>query len=146
VYRDLDEEGSVWLCTDRRSSKHAELIERGRVELCWYFLQSREQYRLRGEVELIVNTEQRERIWAQLSLETRAQFNWPQPKESRGEDAPSRDDSSSFQALVDASVHPNFFLFKVVPHCVDHLSLGERHRRFISHRSMGRWHCDEVNP
>ena len=146
VYRGLDEEGAVWLCTDRRSSKVDELIERGHVELCWYFLKSREQYRLQGSVKFILSNALREQVWAQLSLSTRAQFHWPKPGEVLLPEDALAVDQIDLESLRDAPISPNFLLFKVVAGYVDYLSLGERHRRWISVKSWKGWDCAEVTP
>ena len=146
VYRGLDEEGAVWLCTDRRSSKVDELSEGAPVELCWYFLRSREQYRLRGCVDVISDEVLRERVWARLSLSTRAQSHWPKPGERLRPEDVLDVDQIDLESLRDAPISPNFLLFKVVAGYVDYLSLGERHRRWISVKSRQGWDCAEVTP
>ena len=95
---------------------------------------------------LVLNDERRERIWARLSPETRAQFYWPKPLDVFVDDGATDAERIDPQSLRDAPVHPHFFLFKVVSKYVDYLSLGERHRRWISQRSGRVWECVEVNP
>ena len=146
VYRGLDEEGAIWLCTDRRSSKVDELSEGAPVELCWYFLRSREQYRLRGCVDVISDEALRERVWARLSLSTRAQFHWPKPGERLRPEDVLDVDQIDLESLRDAPISQNFLLFRVVAGYVDYLSLGERHRRWISVKSRQGWGCAEVTP
>ncbi len=45
--------GGFLIITDARSDKYAELKANNRAELSWYFTQSREQFRLRGQVTII---------------------------------------------------------------------------------------------
>ncbi|MEO0326949.1 MAG: pyridoxamine 5'-phosphate oxidase family protein, partial [Myxococcota bacterium] len=94
----------VWFVTDGRSGKAAELDREPRVELCWYFAGLREQYRLRGTVE-VLDAAGRGDAWTRLSPASRATFLWPPPGTPRTDDhlfAPETRGNSpvpSFQAL-----------------------------------------------
>ena len=109
-------------------------------------MKSREQYRLQGGVKFILSNALREQVWAQLSLSTRAQFHWPKPGEVLLPEDVLAVDQIDLESLRDAPISPNFLLFKVVAGYVDYLSLGERHRRWISVKSWKGWDCAEVTP
>ncbi len=68
-------------CTDRASHK---LHESRLAELCWYLGETREQYRLAGEVEYTEASaqssdalQQREQLWQTLSPAMRSQYTGP---------------------------------------------------------------------
>ena len=148
VFRGFDPaDDSILFCTDQRSAKIDDFVKDGLVELCWYFLRSREQYRLRGEVRFIDNTQKREHIWSKLSLETRAQFSWPAPLELVIEGDDSEGHSKRIpEALEGSAPSLNFVLFKVDVNVVDYLSLAEDYHRMIFKRSDHGWSTWEVNP
>jgi PPOX class probable FMN-dependent enzyme len=148
VFRGFDpDDDSIVFCTDQRSAKIDELVEGGLVELCWYFLSSREQYRLRGEVQFIDNTQKRGHMWSRLSLETRAQFFWPTPLELVIENDGSEDHPKRIpEALESSAPSHNFVLFKIDVNVVDYLSLTEDYHRMICKRSDHGWSTWAVNP
>ena len=144
VFRGFDaDDDSILLCTDRRSAKFDELVDCGLVEACWYFVRSREQYRLRGRVRIVDDAKKISKMWSRLSTATRAQFFWPTPLESVAE----REDHVSISLnLKDVAPPDTFILLKVQAHLVDYLSLGEKHRRVISERADQAWLSRAVNP
>jgi hypothetical protein len=77
--------------TDKRSMKVKEIQVQPQVSLCWYFPQTREQYRISGsatlwdesiKTEITLDSfkvsELRDAVWKSLSNKARAQFSWPQ--------------------------------------------------------------------
>jgi hypothetical protein len=72
-------EGSALLLVTRSDSAKVREIRRdGRVEICWYFGGSREQYRISATAELVEkgadSPQLRQRLWDALSAKTRHQF------------------------------------------------------------------------
>lgn len=134
---------SILLCTDRLSAKIKELSMGASVELCWYFTASREQYRLRGPVEMMDDPSERQAFWLKLSKETRAQFFWPPPLE---EVQHERSVSLSSISLNDQKPPQRFLLFKIKPRRVDYLLLNATHRRIISVVDDQGWTSRAVNP
>ena len=93
-------------CTDARSSKVVNESRTG-AELCWWFPNSREQFRVSGTLVYVgkngeevavgggsaatsnrVLDEMRNRQWAKMSPKAQQQFYWPTPGDSIPEDAP----------------------------------------------------------
>lgn len=134
--------------TDRRSEKVQHLHHQPWGELCWYFPQTREQFRLAGVLELVdgdhpdplAQAERRER-WQALSDAGRQQFLWPYPGQPRTGDLP-----------VNIPVPPEppaeFCVLWLHPWQVDHLELrGQPQNRYrYWQTSPGDWMVVAVNP
>ncbi|MEM9530900.1 MAG: Npun_F5749 family FMN-dependent PPOX-type flavoprotein [Pseudomonadota bacterium] len=114
--------------TDQRSEKVLELEHEGRVEICWYFVKTREQFRLRGELVIIgenasdlpeqPDVRLRQHLWKSLSDAARTQFSWPDPAGERAEDA-------AFEVAAPDAEQPlaSFAVLLLKPTYVDHLEL-----------------------
>jgi pyridoxamine 5'-phosphate oxidase len=82
VFRGWSAQGELELLTDTRSEKPHDLRHQPRVELCWLFRKTREQFRLRGLARVIDGDrdhEALERHWQRLTPRGRAVWGWPQP-------------------------------------------------------------------
>ena len=136
--------------TDLRSSK---MSESKVAEACWYFTETREQFRLRGELMMVTHEStdarlirQRNGLWKSISDSARAQFSWPTPGSER---APEADDEKDFRCSADINaVSQNFVLMLLRPNYVDHLRLkGFPQKRVLWHRSdIDSWNAQPVNP
>lgn len=148
VFRSLLDAGHHLVFTaDTRSDKCVHLSAEQRVEVCWYFVNTREQYRVAGRGSLIAQggdkemTEVRLCTWRGMSEDARQTFTWPQPGELRAV-------IEEFERAVPDDPPPNFALLIVVPEEVDHLELGRRpHQRTLHNLADdGQWVCRLVNP
>lgn len=137
---------ALMFITDRRSDKIVHLAHCPHGELCWYFTQSREQFRLSGPLHAVGTSAPeaaqavRQQVWQQLSDNARGQFGWPPPQAPR---------QPSFEVQPMDRVHPpdTFVLLLLVPQRVDHLELrGEPQSRCLYHWGAGKWQRQEVNP
>jgi PPOX class probable FMN-dependent enzyme len=146
----LDDIRKLVFTTDSRSAKRAEIEADPRGEICWYFPETREQFRVSGLLELVgpgstdpALRQARADVWAELSDETRASFTWPSPREPR-------DDSARFPTSAPSAATPveNFLLMTLTATEVDHLELqGDTHHRWLYEADRhGRWSGREVNP
>jgi pyridoxamine 5'-phosphate oxidase len=137
--------------TDRRSEKIGQILAQPWGELCWYFPNSREQFRLSGKLTLVQAdcadpelAKARHSQWQDLSDAARAQFVWPNPGKPRAEaelfNLPSPDP---------AQPTPNFCLLLFDPTQVDHLELrGEPQNRCLYQYqpATAEWTMESVNP
>lgn len=137
--------------TDRRSEKIGQILAQPWGELCWYFPNTREQFRLSGMLTLVQADgaepeffKARQMQWHNLSDAARGQFFWPDPGQPRAEaalfDPPSPD---SLQPP------PNFCLLLLNPTQVDHLELrGEPQNRCLYQYqpTTAEWTTESVNP
>jgi len=137
---------ALMFITDRRSDKLVHLAHCPYGELCWYFTQSREQFRLGGPLHRVDSAAPapvqgvRQQVWQQLSAKGRSQFGWPQPRGPR---------QPSFEVQPVDDTHPpdTFVLLLLLPQQVDHLELrGDPQSRCIYHQTAGEWQQQEVNP
>jgi pyridoxamine 5'-phosphate oxidase len=136
--------------TDIRSQKVEEINLYPWGEICWYFPETREQFRIAGKLILAraehPNTELcswRRIAWQELSEAARVQFAWPHPRENKAA-------ASAFELVSPDSIEPlaNFCLLLLEPETVDVLELrGEPQNRSLYLRDeAGNWSVREVNP
>lgn len=146
----LDDPRKLAFATDSRSAKRAEIEANPRGEICWYFPETREQFRVAGLLALIgpgstdpALRQARADLWADLSDEVRASFTWPAPREPRDAAARFPDVAPDASTPVD-----NFLLLTLTATEVDHLELqgDPQHRWIYEADSCGRWSGREVNP
>ena len=136
------------MVTDARSEKRLQLTDDKRAELCWYFTASREQFRLRGVLELVdadhaLFNDARERLWHALSPAAQAQFFWPAP--GLPVSVAESDDTVAKRSSEDVPTHFMLLLFE--PLTVDHLRLKAMpQQRVISRRTEDLWQAEAVNP
>jgi pyridoxamine 5'-phosphate oxidase len=93
VFRGWLEPGSqLQSVTDVRSSKAINLLAGASplAEVCWYFPETREQFRLSGTLRLVTaectatsDCEARQQVWHQMSDAGRIQFDWGTPGADR---------------------------------------------------------------
>ncbi|MEC4802660.1 MAG: pyridoxamine 5'-phosphate oxidase family protein [Jaaginema sp. PMC 1079.18] len=139
------------IISDRRSQKIEQIQQQPWGEICWYFSQSREQFRFAGTLNLVTEGDrdsefyaERRLTWQNLSDTARLQFAWPPPKEAR---SPNPGD---FEPSPPSPATPldNFCLLLLNPHSVDYLNLrGEPQNRHLYWQDNSQiWRSREVNP
>jgi PPOX class probable FMN-dependent enzyme len=147
----LEDTNQLKFITDTRSAKADQIQQEPWAEVCWYFPNTREQFRITGCLTLVGNDDSHQdlklariSIWQELSDAARLQFAWPHPGKPRVENpeafAPPAPDP--VQPL------PNFCLLLLDPLQVDHLELrGEpQNRKFYRRHENQEWFCEEINP
>ena len=146
----LEDTNKLKIITDIRSDKIIEIQNQSRGEICWYFTNSREQFRIAGNIIIINSNHQeselqrvRESTWQDLSDNARIQFAWPHPGESR-----ANPEAFSPQQPDENKPLDNFCLLLFEPVKVEHLRLrGEPQNRTIYIKDkIGNWDIKEVNP
>lgn len=141
------------MIADQRSEKIGQLQSQPWAEACWYFPKTREQFRLSGQLKLVLADEPdaevaqaRQLQWQQLSDAARIQFAWPDPKQPRSD--------SGFEPPPPDPLEPldHFCLMLFNPTEVDHLALrGEPQSRWL-YRALTpsepdqKWQVEAVNP
>ncbi|MEA5593691.1 Npun_F5749 family FMN-dependent PPOX-type flavoprotein [Rivularia sp. UHCC 0363] len=144
----LEDTDKLKIITDARSEKITEIKNQSWVEICWYFTNSREQFRIAGNIIIIdANHQQsqlqkaRESTWQELSDNARIQFNWAHPGEPTNPEAFSPPQPDSQKPL------DNFCLLLLEPVKVDYLQLrGSQNRTLYVRDEVGFWDVSEVNP
>lgn len=151
VFRDfLKDTNQLKFITDTRSDKIDQIKTQPWAEACWYFPNSREQFRIAGRLTLVeiddddVLQSARLTTWQALSEAARLQFAWPHPGKPR-DAAPEAFTPPAPDPLQPVS---NFCLLLLDPVQVDHLELrGEPQNRSIYQLDEHQqWFCQEVNP
>lgn len=145
----LPETDSLTFVTDHRSDKIHHLATNPAAELCWYFTQTREQFRFNGDIQVVSATtiddtlmKARQQAWEALSDRARQQFAWPHPGQPR-----------TLEGFETLSLDPQipldtFAVLLLHPLMVDHLELkGEPQNRCQYWRQAdGSWERQAVNP
>jgi pyridoxamine 5'-phosphate oxidase len=153
VFRGWLEPGSqLQSVTDVRSSKAINLLTGASplAEVCWYFPETREQFRLSGTLKLVTaectvtsDSEARQRVWAQMSDAGRIQFDWGTPGADRSADPqafnPPQPDPQQPSA--------NFCLLLLETIEVVHLELRGDPQNCYSYTIVdGQWQMRSINP
>lgn len=145
-----DSSNQLKFITDARSEKIEQIGQNPWAEACWYFPNSREQFRLLGRLTCVgdgdfdeTRSQARQRTWESLSDAARLQFAWPSPKKERAE-------PSAFTPAAPDRTQPleNFCLLLLDPVEVDHLQLrGEPQNRMLYRlQDSTDWLIEDVNP
>ncbi|OKH31786.1 pyridoxamine 5'-phosphate oxidase [[Phormidium ambiguum] IAM M-71] len=146
----LENTNRLKFITDARSPKVEQIDYQPWGEICWYFANTREQFRISGKLILVKDNEAnldlqkaRKITWQELSDTARSQFTWPETGKLRAE-------AAAFQAPQPNPNEPldSFYLLLLEPDFVDHLELrGEpQNRSLYKLDSEGNWFMEEVNP
>ncbi len=147
----LEDTNQLKFITDARSEKADQIKQQPWAEVCWYFPNTREQFRITGCLTLVGcdNSDpalQKARIttWQELSDAARLQFVWPDPGKSRVKE------QAAFEQPPPDPTQPlaNFCLLLLDPVQVDHLELkGEPQNRYLyCLDEQQEWSSQEINP
>ncbi|KAL6963278.1 Pyridoxine/pyridoxamine 5'-phosphate oxidase 2 [Sarracenia purpurea var. burkii] len=154
VFRGFQENGDkIQINTDGRSRKIDELNHCPFAEICWYFTDSWEQFRINGKIDVInwscpdpLKLQQREKVWFASSLKSRLQYLGPNPG------LPLLCEKPSQESSLDPSAGPvdAFCLLVLDPDQVDYLNLKINERiTFTSTQSINGvkyWMSETINP
>ena len=132
-----DQTGTLLFITDSRSEKMSSIETGGKAEACWYFTQSREQFRLQGRLVIVDDSADREAMWSRLSPAAKEQFFWVTPGAPLGDG-----DSVPNQRGVPSTM----VLIKLVPESVDHLVLAKEQERQRHTQTGDDWQASRINP
>lgn len=146
----LGDTNQLKIITDSRSQKVDQILHQPWGEVCWYFTNTREQFRLAGELTLIDGNyldpelqKARQLTWQDISDNARLQFAWSHPGEPR-----ASQEAFSPPPPDPANPLPNFCLLLLDPVKVDHLELrGDPQNRWCYLRDESQnWSAVAVNP
>ncbi|KAH7519461.1 hypothetical protein FEM48_Zijuj08G0038600 [Ziziphus jujuba var. spinosa] len=132
----------IQINTDCRSRKIEELKHCPFAEICWYFTDSWEQFRINGTIETIDGSnpdprklQQREKCWFASSLNSRLQYLGPNPGLPRLNEEPPK------EVILDRSIGPvgAFCVLVLDPEQVDYLNLKSNQRLVFTstHATVG---------
>ncbi|MBN3963355.1 Npun_F5749 family FMN-dependent PPOX-type flavoprotein [Nostoc sp. NMS8] len=146
----LEDTNQLKFITDVRSAKVDQIQQQPWAEVCWYFPNTREQFRMTGCLTLVSGDADRDlqlariAIWQELSDAARLQFAWPHPGKPRVETP----EAFAPPAPEPVQPVPNFCLLLLDPVEVDHLELrGEPQNRWLYRRDDQQdWSSQTINP
>ncbi|XP_062157135.1 pyridoxine/pyridoxamine 5'-phosphate oxidase 2 [Alnus glutinosa] len=153
VFRGFQENSDrIQINTDCRTHKIEELKHCPFAEMCWYFTDSWEQFRINGKIDIIDASDpdpnklqQREKSWFASSPKSRLQYLGPNPGLPCLSEQPD-------QEFLDPSTGPvgAFCVLILDPDQVDYLNLKSNQRvKFTSGLSVNGekcWTSERVNP
>lgn len=149
---------NITVVTDLRSNKVEEIRSNPGGEFAWYFPESREQFRIAGDLTVVSKESaemqsERSAAWNRMSPAGRAQFAWPTPGFPQLEEGQVRPGTNkqtfdvAEEVTADGSpAHDNFCLVVMDVKEVDHLSLRSNRRYVHVKDEGGEWATTEVNP
>ena len=149
---------NITVVTDLRSNKVEEIRSNPGGEFAWYFPESREQFRIAGDLTVVSKESaemqsERSAAWKRMSPAGRAQFAWPTPGFPQLEEGQVRPGTNkqtfdvAEEVTADGSpAHDNFCLVVMDVKEVDHLSLRSNRRYVHVKDEGGEWATTEVNP
>ena len=132
------------LFSDQRSEKVKELTNEEAAELCWLFPKARQQFRLRGRIELITPAEQADlcqQRWQQLSDTGRAVWGWPTPADPLHRSAAFPEQLSETSPLPD-----HFVVLRLHVDSVEQLNLGPHPHQRTRWSATTLWREQPLNP
>lgn len=137
--------------TDERSEKILQLRSHSHAQVCWYFSETREQFRLTSQITVLTEKELyaadiRLAHWQQLSEQSQASYFLAAPGSAIAiEHAPSAKPNNRLQ--LDAKPSKNFALLLISPTCVDHLLLtpSAQQRTLYWEDHEGHWAAKKVS-
>lgn len=151
VFRGFRADDALLIATDARSSKVKEVLVSNKVEVCWYFMHSREQFRIRCDASVFqadsIDQADRRRVWEALSARAREQFFGPAP-------GVPFDDQAKLGVALDVegesdaaeAIPATFAILSLTPIFVDYLELAEPHKRLCWSQVEGVWQSLAVTP
>ncbi|XP_077246427.1 pyridoxamine 5'-phosphate oxidase family protein [Tasmannia lanceolata] len=149
------QEGSdkILINTDSRTRKIEDIKHCPFGEICWYFTDSWEQFRINGRIDIIdglnpdpVKLQQREKAWFASSLKSRLQYFGPGPG------LPCVNEEPCKENLLDPYIGPigAFCVLVLDPEQVDYLNLKSNKRLMFKSKQSGdgeqSWVSEEINP
>jgi len=144
VFRGWAGADQLELFSDQRSEKVRELSNDGAAEVCWLFPKARQQYRLRGRVELITATKQPElcqQRWQNLSDAGRAVWGWPTPADPLDPTAAFPDQLAETTPLPE-----HFVVLHLKVDSVERLNLGPHPHQRTRWTADTLWQEHPLNP
>jgi hypothetical protein len=146
------ETADITMVTDLRANKVEEIRANSGGEFAWYFPETRDQFRIAGELKVIAHDSadmqaERTAAWKKMSPNGRAQFAWPNPGIPRLDDEnPDAFDIPDGLVADGEGVLENFCLVVMNVDEVDHLSLKSNRRYHHTKSEQDGWVSNEVNP
>ncbi len=146
----LNETSRLTFAADLRSHKIVELAGSSRVEVCWYFPVTLEQFRIGGLITTVGEdtadeelSAARNECWRALPEATRVSYTWPAPGQPRVGAIPFPREHPDAESPL-----PHFGLLVLDPQAVDFLEInGHPQNRWHFRRDdLGRWSGIEINP
>ena len=145
VFRGWIDETQLELFSDARSDKFSELNHQPEAEICWLFPKAKQQFRLRGVIEILCPRSDSvacDQAWRNLTPRGRAVWTWPQPG------APFIGTDSMAINVDDNHPLPDHFrILRLSTVRVELLDLkGDFHQRLLWTQSNQIWIEERLNP
>ena len=144
VFRNWVQDDQLELFSDQRSEKFDELNHTPEVELCWLLSKARQQFRIRGSINLLTGDdahEIRRKAWLQISPRGRAVWSWPHPG------FPLQADADFPESVADEVTMPDHFIvLRIRISQVEMLNLKPHPHQRIRWTALNDWQEQRLNP
>ena len=144
IVRGIDPAGSLVFTSSAGSEKIAQIEHNPAGEMVFWFAHERQQYRMRGKIEMIREGDVLLAHWEELNDTGRAIFYWPPP-------GLPRTPGQHFPQSVASNVPPSdeFVVLRLVPAFIETLDLNEHphcRQRWARAKGKSGWTMVEVTP
>ena len=146
TFRFFLSDNQLLFTADSRTEKFLQFEANPWAEACWYFSESRVQFRLLGKMQVIHDPNERElilarqRTWNERSTESRQSFTWPLAGQQLAE-------PEAFKYAAPVEPPANFALLVFIPEQVEILDLSHQpHARSVHRLEEGGWRAEKINP
>ena len=146
TFRFFISEDRLLFTADARTEKTQQINCNPWAEACWYFTESRTQFRLSGKLNAVVDSmdqelvQTRQRTWHERTDVSRQSFTWP----AAGKPLSA---SESFSQPCPAQAPETFALLIFTPERVERLNLhSQPHERIIFTCEQDGWLEQQINP
>ncbi len=140
VFRGWSDSYELEILTDKRSQKYKEIELNNNVEICWFFLRSKCQFRLRGTARIDLGND-KNHFWQELSKKAKSMWGWPNPGELFEEEQ-----NNKLISKENINKYDNFILLKIRITQVEKLLLEKPlhiRKRWIRQKD---WLEERINP
>ena len=117
VFRGWTDSYEIKILTDKRSHKFSELNLNNNVEVCWFFINSKCQFRFRGSSSFDQGNDTLDH-WNQIDDQSKIMWSWPTPGAIS-----INNDENNLKIKSNSKISENFVLIKIKILHVDQLIL-----------------------
>ena len=143
VCRRVEDDGTLWVASDSRSAKNAQVRAHPVGEIAFWLPSRREQYRAGGAVEILAPDDPRRAVlWRELSDSARALFFWDAPEETMSD--PPGPNPRSVPAA--AAIPETFEVLVLRPDRVESLDLKPHPHARHRWKAADGWSGEAIHP
>ena len=140
VFRGWTDSYEMKILTDKRSHKFSELNVNNNVEICWFFINTKCQFRFRGTSSNDLGKDTLDH-WQQIDDQSKMMWSWPTPGAKF-----INHDENNLKIKSNSKISENFVLIKIKILHVDQLILQKPIHMRRKWSIKNEWIEENINP